>query len=146
MSVEFCDTNVIVYAYDTSAGGKRGRARALLDQLWETGEGALSVQALQELFNALTRKAAQPLSHVDARTIVADMATWRVVMPGAAEVLAAIDGAARWQVSFWGATVLVTASKAGATVVWTEDLNHGQLYDGVLARNRFISPTSLAAG
>jgi predicted nucleic acid-binding protein len=56
MSVEFCDTNVVVYAYDTSAGAKHARARQLLERLWLDGVGAVSVQVLQELFVTLTLK------------------------------------------------------------------------------------------
>src|SRR5712692_1868358 len=81
MSVEFCDTNVIVYAYDTSAGAKHGLARQLLERLWREGVGAVSVQVLQELFVTLTRKIARPLDTPVARGIVADLATWHVVTP-----------------------------------------------------------------
>ena len=137
MSVEFCDTNILVYAYDTSAGGKRDRAMQLLNRLWDSENGAVSIQVLQELFVSLTRKVSRPLPANDARTIVADMATWQVMVPTAHDVLAAIDGTARWQVSFWDAMVLVAASRADATVVWSEDLGDGQTYDGLVVRNPF---------
>lgn len=138
MSAEFCDTNVIVYAYDLSAGVKRDRARPLLERLWQSGKGAVSVQVLQEVFVALTRKIAQPMSTSDARVVVADMATWQTVVPIADDVLAAIDATERWRVSFWDAMILVAARKADATVLWTEDLNDGQQYDGVAVRNPFL--------
>jgi predicted nucleic acid-binding protein len=141
MSVEFCDTNILVYAYDTSAGGKRDRAKQLLERLWDSENGAVSIQILQELFVSLTRKVVRPLSRNDARTIVADMATWQVVIPTVDDVLAAIDGTARWKISFWDAMVLVTASRADATVLWSEDLSDGQTYDGVVARNPFRDVT-----
>ena len=140
MSVEFCDTNVFVYAYDQSAGDKRRRAADLLMRLWDSGEGVLSVQVLQELYVTLTRKLARPLPVGDARTIVADLAAWRVVAPGADDVVAAIDAGARWQVSFWDAMLLVTATRAGASVLWSEDLNDGQSYDGIVVRNPFRVP------
>jgi predicted nucleic acid-binding protein len=46
----FVDTNILLYAHDDSAGAKRDRARALLEQLWDSREGCLSVQVLQEFF------------------------------------------------------------------------------------------------
>jgi predicted nucleic acid-binding protein len=140
MSAEFCDTNVLVYAYDETAGQKRTQASSVLDRLWKSGDGVISVQVLQELFVALTRKIPQPVSTPDARTIVADMATWRVVEPGPRDVLDAIDGATRWQVSFWDAMILTVAIRAGAGVVWSEDLNDGQTYDGAIVRNPFSPP------
>ncbi len=56
------DTNVFVYAYDQSAGTKHDVARDLIVELWGSRAGCLSVQVLQELFVALTRKIPRPLS------------------------------------------------------------------------------------
>jgi len=135
MSVEFCDTNVVVYAYDTTAGVKHERARLLLERLWSEGIGAVSVQVLQELFVTLTRKIPRPLDTPAARAIVADLATWHVIEPTAADVLAAVDASVRWQISFWDAMILIAAERAGAAVVWSEDLNATQTFDGVSVRN-----------
>jgi predicted nucleic acid-binding protein len=140
MSVEFCDTNLFVYAYDVTAGAKRDRASALLSRLWESGTGVISVQVLQELFVALTRRIPQSLRAEDARSIVSDVATWRVIEPGHRDVLAAIDGATRWRISFWDAMILTAALRAGAGTVWSEDLNDGQQYDGTVVRNPFSPP------
>ena len=97
----------------------------------------VSVQVLQELYVTLTRKAAPPLAPADARAVVQDLATWRVVEPSRRDVLEAIDGAQRWRTSFWDAMILTAAIKAGAAVVWSEDLNDGQSYDGTTVRNPF---------
>lgn len=135
MSAEFCDSNVLVHAYDVTAGTKHDCARDLMRRLWQSGEGALSVQALQEFFVTVTRKVAQPLSNREARQVVADFATWHVVTPTPADVLEAIDSAERWQVSFWDAMVLMAARSAGAEVLWSEDLNAEQRFDGLIVRN-----------
>lgn len=42
-----------------------------------------------------------------------------------------------WGLSFWDAMVLTAAKKAGAIVLWSEDLNDGQHYDGIVVRNPF---------
>ncbi len=135
MRVEFCDTNVLVYAYDTTAGAKRERARALLERLWLDGSGALSVQVLQELFVTLTRKIAAPLEPAVARGIVADLATWQVAGPTSTDVLAAIDASVRWQLSFWDAMIVTAAQRIGATIVWSEDLQDGRTFDGLTVRD-----------
>ena len=137
MSGEFCDTNVIVYAYDASAGAKRTRALQLLESLWQSGDGVLSVQVLQELFVTLTRKLASPLPGADAQAIVSDLATWRIVEPRRGDVLEAIDAALTWQLAFWNAMILTAARKAGAEVLWSEDLNDGQAFGGTVVRNPF---------
>ena len=140
MSVEFCDTNVVVYAYDTSAGSKHDQARQLLERLWLDGVGAVSVQVLQELFVTLTRKIPQPLSTPNARAIIADLTTWHVVTPTPSDVLAAIDGTVSWKLSFWNAMILVAARRCGAVVVWSEDLNSGQMFDTMTLRSPFAAP------
>ena len=43
---EFVDANVLVYAFDASAGDKKATAEQLLAHLWEAGTGCLSVQIL----------------------------------------------------------------------------------------------------
>jgi predicted nucleic acid-binding protein len=139
MSAEFCDTNVFVYAYDVSAGAKRDQARHLLERLWASGDGVVSVQVLQELYVTLTRKVTPPLAPPEARALVQDITTWQVVEPGRHDVLAAIDAAQRWRISFWDAMILTAASRAGAAIVWSEDLSDHQTYDGTLVRNPFRS-------
>src|SRR5258707_5289841 len=113
MSVEFCDTNVIVYAFDTTAGDKHLRARQLVERLWLEGVGAVSVQVLQELFVTLTRKLSRPVNSQTARSIVADLATWQVVEPTSSDVLAAIDATTPLQLSFSDATIVTAAPRTG---------------------------------
>ena len=139
MSVEFCDTNVLGYAHDTASPAKHQQAEQLVARLWQSGDGAISVQVLQELFAYVTRKLRPPLPVADARSIIAVLTAWRVFAPDANDVLEAIDASARWQVSFWDAMVLTAARKSQATILWSEDLNDGQNYDGVVVRNPFRS-------
>jgi predicted nucleic acid-binding protein len=134
---EFCDTNVFMYAYDVSAGDKRRKARDLVERLWVSGTGVISVQVLQELFVSLTRKASPSLQPSDAREIVEDLTTWKVIEPSGRDVLEAIDLCVRWGISLWDAMVLTAARKAGAPVVWSEDLKDGESYDRVVVRNPF---------
>ena len=138
MSAEFCDTNIILlYANDSSAGDKRTIAEELLERLWGSGDGALSIQVLQELFTSITRKTPTPLSYVVARGVVSLYSEWQMFEPNSREVLEAIDYARRWNISFWDAMILVAAHKTGASTLWTEDLNDGQMFNGTVVRNPF---------
>ena len=134
----FVDTNVLIYAYDLSAGARHERAKRLIAELWKSRRGALSVQVLQEFYVVGTRKLIQ-IAPADLRTILNDLALWRVHSPGAADVLAAVDLHQRYQVSFWDAMVLQSAARLGCTVVWSEDLNSGQHYQGVRVMNPFVA-------
>ena len=103
--------------------------------------GALSIQVLQELFVSLTRKLPSPVDVATARSIVADLATWRVVEPRTMHILSAIEAAHRWQVSFWDAMILTSRPAGRRAVVWTEDLNRWHdrqqpLFDDAATRRR----------
>jgi len=63
----FVDTNILVYAHDRLAGVKHDRARTLIEQLWQSGNGVLSTQVLQELCLNLRRKANPPLQIEETR-------------------------------------------------------------------------------
>jgi predicted nucleic acid-binding protein len=99
--------------------------------------GALSVQVLQEFYVAVTRKAVPPLPPEQARAIVDRLTLWPIVEPTARDVLDAIDNSDRWRISFWDAMLLTAANKADAAVLWSEDLNPGQVYGRVTVQNPF---------
>jgi predicted nucleic acid-binding protein len=133
----FVDTNVLVYAHDESAGGKRDQARALVEQLWESRDGCLSVQVLQEFFVTVTRKIGRPLSPEVAKEIIADLARWFVHVPAGDDVLAAISIHQETGISFWDAMIVRSAAEIGCTLLYSEDLNPGQEYSGVRVENPF---------
>jgi predicted nucleic acid-binding protein len=135
--LEFLDTNVIYYAYDSTAGVKYEQAQALVSELWFSRRGCISIQVLQEFYTACTRnRSIKPPD--DLRTIVQDLSRWRIFSPSANDVLAAIDLHRRYQVSFWDAMIVHSASRLGCSIVWSEDLNAGQWFGRVHVQNPFL--------
>lgn len=58
-------------------------------------------------------------------------------MPDANDVIAtALLGTER-QLSFWDAMTVRSASRLGCSTLWTEDLNDGQVIEGVRITNPF---------
>ncbi len=137
-SLRFVDTNILVYAHDSSAGSKCTRAQELLRTLWEGGEGCLSVQVLQEFYVTVTQKVARPMTTEAAAQVIADLANWQVHRPGAPDVLDAIRLQERFRVSFWDAMIINSAIRLGCCLIWSEDLNPGQDYDQVKVVNPFL--------
>jgi predicted nucleic acid-binding protein len=135
---QFVDANVLVYAFDASAGPKKAAAERLLTELWQTGTGCLSVQVLQEFFVTVTRKVAIPLSTEEAADRIRELAAWRVFSPTADDVLAAIALHKQAQLAFWDAMVVHAAAECACDVLWTEDLTHGQVLRGVRIMNPFV--------
>ena len=134
---EFVDTNVLVYAFDSSAGQKQQAAHALLKRLWDTNTGCISVQVLQEFFVTVTKKVAKPLSVVEAPARVREFSTWNVFAPTADDVLEAIALHSETSIGFRDSMIVLAAAELGCDVLWTEDLNDGQLIRGVRIRNPF---------
>ncbi len=134
---EFIDTDVLVYAHDTTAGEKREVARRLLNNLWRSGHGCVSIQVLQEFYSNITRKVRQPLTHETARRRVLNLSQWLVHSPTSLDVLEAIDLHLDSHISFWDAMIAVSAKRLNCGVLWSEDLSDGQVIEGVTVRNPF---------
>jgi predicted nucleic acid-binding protein len=134
---QFVDTNILVYAHDKSAKGKHQQAKNLIQQLWNSGTGCLSVQVLQEFYVTVTQKVAQPLDTTSAARIVEDLSYWKVYAPNAQDVLGAIDLQQRYQLSFWDAMIVWSAAQLDCVTIWSEDLHPGQVYEGVQLLNPF---------
>jgi predicted nucleic acid-binding protein len=134
-SLQFVDTNILVYAYNSSAGEKHQRAKALLKQLWDRKAGCLSVQVLQELYVNLTRNVAHPSDLEVAAQIIADLCTWQMHVPDGEDVLGAIRIQQQYQLSFWDAMIIHSAAESGCALIWSEDFSDGQVYEGVKVSN-----------
>jgi predicted nucleic acid-binding protein len=136
--ITFVDTNILVYAFDRSAGAKHQRAAQIIGRCWETQSGCLSLQVLQEFYVSVTRKIPNPLDIQTARNLVSDLAHWRVHSPDASDLLEAIDLQQRWQLSFWDAMIVQSAQKSGCRQLLSEDLSHQQMFGNVQVINPFL--------
>ena len=132
---EFVDTNILVYAFDRTAGDKREKATTLLTRLWSERTGCLSLQVIQEFYVTSTKKLAMPAA--DALAQVERFGKWTVHRPALDDVLLAIQLHRAKRISFWDALILRSAMAAGCSVLWTEDFSAGQRWDDLVVRNPF---------
>ncbi len=136
MSAEvFFDTNVLVYAVDTDpqSASKRERAR----QLIRSQSFGISAQVLQEFYVTVTRKLRAPLPAAVAARWVARLANVDVIVTDAVLIKSAIERSLLYRISYWDGAIIAAAEALGATTLYTEDLNHGQLYGSVRAVDPF---------
>lgn len=136
--LEFIDAKTLIYAHDHSAGQKHVRAKQIVQELWETRTGCLSIQVLQEFYINITQKVAKPLNRNEAARIIADLAVWEVHRPGPDDLLDAIRLQERYKLSFWDAMIITSSIQLGCDILWTEDLNPGQFYDRVKDIDPFV--------
>jgi predicted nucleic acid-binding protein len=133
----FIDTNIIIYAYDVTAGKKHETARIIISDLWDSGLGVISTQVLQEFFVNVVRKIPKPIDKQQAKEIVRDFLKWHVVVNTGDSIIDAIDICLRFGYSFWDSMIIEAAIKGGATVLISEDLQDGQVVSGVTIKNPF---------
>ena len=133
----FIDTNIIIYAYDVTAGKKHEVARKIIADLWNSGLGVISTQVLQEFFVNVVQKIPRPMDKQQAKEIVRDLLKWRVVVNTGDSIIDAIDICLRYGYSFWDSMIIEAAIKGGARVLISEDLQDGQEISGVTIKNPF---------
>jgi predicted nucleic acid-binding protein len=132
----FIDTNVLVYTDDRSSPSKQRLALEILSRNKQAKSGVVSLQVLQEYFVTVTRK--YGVDAADARRKVELFSAFDVFEPDLKDVLAAIDLHRLRNLSYWDALVVYSAKQAGCSVVLSEDMQHGQVIDGVRIVNPFI--------
>jgi len=133
----FVDTNIFVYGHDVDAGQKHQIAQGLLFDLWNDRTGILSVQVLQEFYVTATRKLIHPLPAKEVRNIIRNYLNWHVEINDPSSILSASQIEEKYNISFWDALIVAAAAKAHASKIFTEDLQSGQLIEGVLIENPF---------
>jgi predicted nucleic acid-binding protein len=133
----FVDTNVLVYAHDASAVEKHEIAKSLIDELWIEKTGVLSTQVLQEFYVTVRRKVPKPVNISTAKRWISDYLNWTIIENDGITLLRAMDVEQRYQIAFWDATIIQAATQADVTLLYSEDLNHGQLYGKVRVENPF---------
>jgi predicted nucleic acid-binding protein len=134
----FLDTNILLYAHDRSAGRKYEIARKWVEELWQSEQGCLSLQVLQEFYVNVTQKIPKPLERNVARQIVSDLAHWRVHNPDSEDVLQAIDTQIQYSLSFWDAMIVRSAARMGCKKLISEGLSHGKRIGSVQIIDPFL--------
>lgn len=133
----FVDTNILIYGHDRDAGSKHEVALSILQDLWEKGTGVLSTQVLQEFYLNITHKILRPLPPPQARGIIINYLAWEIELNKPDTILSASEIEERYKLSFWDALIVAAASHAGVSKILTEDLNQGQVIEGIFIENPF---------
>jgi predicted nucleic acid-binding protein len=132
----FLDTNILIYSDDPRDPAKQQMALALIKEHLRLRTGVVLLQVLQEYFVSATKKLR--LDAGIARNKVEIFSRFNVAEPSVGDILAAIDIHRLHGFSYWDALVLRMAKQSGCRVLFSEDLQHGQEFDGVRIVNPFL--------
>ncbi|MDZ7627010.1 MAG: PIN domain-containing protein [Parvularculaceae bacterium] len=130
----FLDSNVLLYAANANPGEREKHRTAVA--LVEGGPFATSGQVLAEFYSIATSVKGR-LTADQALAWIEKLSTVPCVAVDAALVKAGAAYARRYKISYWDGAIIAAAEKAGAFLLFTEDLNDGQKYGPIEARNPF---------
>ena len=126
----FFDTNVLIYTVSDDEAKAR-RAEALLRE-----GGCVSVQVLNELVSVLRKKLRYDWPEVETVLAVVhahcEVIALDLLLHQEALLLARLH-----QLAWYDALIVAAAQRAGASTLYSEDMQHGRLFDGGL---RVVNP------
>jgi predicted nucleic acid-binding protein len=139
------DSNVLIYSIDNRGGERHTVAAAVLGHAIANGTALLPLQALGEFYHVTTRK-----FRIDRTTARKFMDGWlrtvRVEPYGEADIRAATDACATHGLGFWDAMIWAVSDRSGASVLVTEDMQHGRRLGRVTLMSPFDPTTHDALG
>ena len=134
--MRFVDTNILLYAIsnEPAESAKAEVAR----QVMESRDLALSTQVIQEFYVQATRTGrATCLTHAQVVGLIQSFMRYPIQEMSMAVVLLAVATREKYQLSYWDAAIIEAARVMKCDTVLSEDLIHGQDYDGVRVVNPF---------
>lgn len=133
----FFDTNVLVYAFAKNAGDRRLEAIELILGAVANDEPVISTQVMSELVNVLLRKAVPSMSPSQVERLLERLTPLEVIEPSRNSVLDALRLMQREQLSWWDALMVESAIRSRCEILYTEDMQHGRVYESTRLINPF---------
>ena len=131
----FIDTNLLIYADSGDEPVKQRIALSLLRQLRLNQTGVLSTQVLNEYCNVALNKLKLP--HADIRQQMQFWEQYEVVQVTPAIIHMGLDLHQTRSLGFFDALIVSAAKTSGCTVLYSEDMNAGEMVNGVRIVNPF---------
>jgi predicted nucleic acid-binding protein len=126
-----------VYTLDTYNKSKQKTARQTVKNIVEHDTAVISTQVLQEFYNICTTKL--HLLPIKAKEYMHNYSeNFEVTQNSCAIIERGIDISIIAQISFWDALIIAAAEYAKCSAIVTEDLNDGQVINGIRISNPFI--------
>lgn len=133
----FLDTNILVYSRDSGSVEKQAIAEALIRKLWESRTGVVSTQVMNEYFVTVTRKLKPGIPASLAWKDLVALKAWNPVSIDWILLERAQKLFTENSLSWWDAMIVAAAQKGNCGILYSEDLNDGQLFGNLLIKNPF---------
>lgn len=133
----FVDANVIVYSRDPRNALKQSLAAAWLEHLWQERTGRTSMQALSEYYVTATRKLKPAIPAEEAWDDLQALLRWTPQTTDAQLLERARRVETRHRLSWWDAMIVAAAQMQDCSLLLSEDMHDGAVFEGVTVRSPF---------
>ncbi len=141
-NIALLDSNILVYAFDSSEKEKNRKAKKLLQGCFlGTAIYAVSIQNLSEFFYTITKKIEFPVSGDIAASLVKKMiefSGFKVLEPNKFTILRATELYRDKNIPYWDALIIATMMENQIFGILTENTKDFQRAEGITARNPFL--------
>jgi predicted nucleic acid-binding protein len=135
----FLDTNILVYALGKALPAKQVVASRLVDEAIDSGIGMISYQVVQEFFNVAFRRFSPPMSTAEAEQVLAVTLRPLLAIHSSYSLYGqAFELTRRFSISWYDSLIVSAALEAECSVLYTEDLQHGQKFSELRVVNPFL--------
>jgi predicted nucleic acid-binding protein len=135
----FLDTNILVYALTKSDLSKQAVAVQLITDAIDSGEGLISFQIVQEFFSVAFRRFDPPMSLLESEEFLAmPLRPLLAVHSSHALYPRALHLTHLHSLSWYDSLIVAAALEANCRILYTEDLQHGQIFDTLCVQNPFL--------
>ena len=136
----FIDTNIFVYSFDSNEPTKSAIASNLIQNALKEQIGCISSQVIQEFLNVSTKRFSPPIEAKDSlkylNTVLAPLCE---IYPSIELYRKTIETSERWKYSFYDSMIITAAIQTNCSILYSEDLQHGQKVQSLTIVNPFIS-------
>ena len=134
----FVDTNILVYANDQSDKIKQQVAKEIILNGIRNDQMVISTQVLSEFYVTVTQKIKITLEPKTALHIIELLRFAEITEVELNTVVRAIHISQDHKLSYWDSLIIAAALSSEAMILYSEDLNHGQLIEDVKIINPFL--------
>jgi predicted nucleic acid-binding protein len=124
----FIDTNILIYAYSETESEKKEKVLSLL----ENEIICLSTQVINEFIWIMHGK-----FNIDMNSLkmITDnfFEIYSMSLLNHSTIVKAIDTALQYKFSYWDSLIVASALESNCAILYTEDLQHGQIINGSLS-------------
>ena len=135
MKNAFVDTNVLVYAADESV--EANRKRVIARELLRTPDLQISVQVLNEFVASARNPGKLGLSRESENDWLKGWLAMPIATLTPGLFIESIRIHREYQLSHWDSLIVATALSLNCPALYTEDMQHGQIIEGMEVINPF---------